>query len=58
MATNQTPSRGPERPRVEPEIIPPGTDDGLRRGPGGLRMRFEERDGVHRVYIARPACRP
>ena len=54
MSTNQYPDRPPERPRSEPEIIPPGADDGLRRGPGGVWMRFEERDGVHRIYIARP----
>jgi len=40
-------------PRREPEIIPPGQDGRDRRA--GLFMRFEERDGVHRVYIARPS---
>jgi hypothetical protein len=44
--------RRPDGPRREPEIIPPGQDGRDRLA--GLFMRFEERDGVHRVYIARP----
>jgi len=54
MSTNQFPDRGPERPRVEPEIIPPGADDRMRRGPGGMWMRFDSQDGAQRIFIARP----
>jgi hypothetical protein len=52
MSNDRYTDRGPERPRQEPEVIPPGQDghDRLR----SIFMRFEERDGVHRVYIARP----
>jgi uncharacterized membrane protein len=41
----------PERPRSEPEIIPPGADDGRRDNIWG---RYEDSYGVHRIYIARP----
>jgi len=54
MSTNQIPDRGPERPRVEPEIIPPGADDRMRRGPMGVWMRIDARDGAQRIFIARP----
>jgi hypothetical protein len=56
MSDDRFPDRGPERPRQEPEIIPPGRDDGgdRRARLSGLFMRFEERDGVHRVYVGRP----
>ena len=53
MSNDQFPDRGPERPRVEPEIIPPGRDR-AQRGGNGMWMRFEQRDGMHRVFIARP----
>jgi hypothetical protein len=47
-----TPDRSPERPRSEPEIIPPDRDrDG---GFSAVWMRVDERDGVRRVVIARP----
>jgi len=42
----------PERPRSEPEIIPPGEQPTPRR-PAGVFVRFDEQ-GVHRVFIARP----
>jgi hypothetical protein len=54
MSNDRYPDRGPERPRHEPEIIPPGDDRSGPYGLSGLFMRFEERDGVHRVYIVRP----
>lgn len=41
----------PERPRTEPEIIPPG-----QRGPDGGRYPpygFRETQGMHRVYVGR-----
>jgi hypothetical protein len=38
----------PERPRVEPEIIPPDRTQSARRGPAHF-----ETDGAHRVYVAR-----
>jgi hypothetical protein len=45
--------REPEQPRVPPEIIPAGCDPRPPRGPVGLWMRIDQRDGVHRVFIAR-----
>ena len=55
MAGNSpSPDRGPQRPPAEPEIIPPGQDGG-GRGPMGIWMRLDERDGVRRVYVARPS---
>jgi hypothetical protein len=51
--SDNTPDRGPERPRVEPEIIPPGTNYRPRRE-GDPFMQFEGRDGIHRIFIARP----
>jgi Flp pilus assembly protein TadB len=53
MSRNQYPDRSPERPRVEPEIIPPGRDERVR-GPAGIWLRIDERDGVRRVFITRP----
>src|SRR4051812_5067483 len=38
----------PERPRAEPEIIPPGSDGGER-----IRMRADGGFTVHRVYVGR-----
>jgi hypothetical protein len=54
MSNGQYPDRGPERPRAEPEIIPPGRTERAWRGPMGIWMRIDERDGVRRVVIARP----
>jgi hypothetical protein len=55
MADNRPyPDRGPQRPATEPEIIPPGQDD-RARGPMGIWMRIDEREGVRRVYVARPS---
>jgi hypothetical protein len=57
MSNDRYPDRGPERPRQEPEIIPPEIIPPGRESRDRLSsifMRFEERDGVHRVYIARP----
>jgi hypothetical protein len=53
MPNDRYPDHGPERPRSEPEIIPPGRD----RPHGelsGIWIRVDERDGVHRVYLKRP----
>ena len=55
MSSDQNPDRNPERPRVEPEIIPPVREERAPRGPAGIWMRVDERDGVRRVYIARPS---
>jgi hypothetical protein len=52
MANDRYPDRGPERPRQEPEIIPPGQEERARLS--SIFMRFDERDGVHRIYIGRP----
>lgn len=54
MSSNQFPDRGPERPRAEPEIIPPGADDRFRRGPAGLWMSIDASNGAQRIFIARP----
>jgi hypothetical protein len=45
---------GPERPRSEPEIIPPGHRGGPRSEVSGIWIGVDERDGVHRVYLKRP----
>jgi len=43
-----------ERPRSEPEIIPPG--DAQRRGKGQPRTRvFVDTRGTERVYVVRPS---
>jgi hypothetical protein len=52
MSNERYPDRGPERPRHEPEIIPPDRDE--RAGLTSIFMRFEQRDGVHRVTLAQP----
>jgi len=54
MSKDPNPRRPPEQPRVEPEILPPGHDGRPPRGTGGIFVRIEERDGVRRVYVARP----
>lgn len=38
----------PERPRVEPEILPPERTRSARRDPS-----YAEMDGPHRVYVTR-----
>src|SRR5262245_25682626 len=55
MSSNQH-DQGPERPRSEPEIIPAGCDPHPPRGPLGVWLRIDGRDGdgVQRVVIARP----
>jgi hypothetical protein len=47
--------RDSKTPKVEPEIIPPGQDDRASRRASGIWMRVEQRDGVRRVYLARPS---
>jgi hypothetical protein len=42
------PSTGPEEPRSEPEIIPPGRNNGWPQG--SWSRAFDER-GAHRVYF-------
>ncbi|MGZ5897623.1 MAG: hypothetical protein ACXWJ6_15380 [Xanthobacteraceae bacterium] len=54
MPQDQVPIRGPEQPRVEPEIIPPGEDARARTDAQRVWMQFETGSGVHRVFIARP----
>jgi hypothetical protein len=51
MSMNHPP---PEHPRSEPEIIPAGCDERPPRGPVGVWMRVDERDGVRRVVITHP----
>jgi hypothetical protein len=43
----------PERPHVEPEILPPERSDGPPRS-AGIFVRVDQLGGVHRVVIARP----
>jgi hypothetical protein len=43
----------PERPRNEPEIIPPGRAR-AREEVSAVFLRIDERDGVRRVYLRRP----
>jgi hypothetical protein len=45
-------SRPPERPRSEPEIIPP--DRAERRGNGYVWTSTDQHGGTHRIYVARP----
>jgi hypothetical protein len=42
----------PERPRSEPEIIPPGQRD--RRDPSRVFISIDENGGPRRVYMAQP----
>lgn len=49
--------RGPERPRQEPEIIPPGGRSGRAGGKGGfdnIWIRVDETDGVRSVQFKPP----
>jgi hypothetical protein len=43
----------PERPRQEPEIIPPGNDWPRRDSPFPPNHRFDERRSTHRIYVSR-----
>jgi hypothetical protein len=43
----------PERPRREPEIIPPGNDRPDRDSRWPPNYGFNERRGTHRVYVSR-----
>ena len=42
----------PDRPRSEPEIIPPGQRD--RRDPSHVFISIDENGGTRRVYLAQP----
>ena len=42
----------PDRPRSEPEIIPPGRQD--RRDPSHVFISIDENGGTRRVYLAQP----
>lgn len=45
----------PERPRSEPEIIPPGAQArGNRRGFDSVFISIDERDGIRRIVLKRP----
>jgi hypothetical protein len=43
----------PERPRREPEIIPPGKDWPNRDSRWPPNHRFNERRSTHRIYVGR-----
>ncbi len=45
----------PEYPRSEPEIFPAGCDPHPPRGPVGMWVHMDSRDGVHRLYVAQPS---
>jgi len=51
MANDDHRNHVPERPRSEPEIIPPGSDQGPRES---AWTQDEYGYGVHRIYVARP----
>jgi hypothetical protein len=53
--TDDHSDQAPERPRSEPEIIPPGSD---RHRRDRLRTHYDDGYGVHRIYIARPGLPP
>ncbi len=53
MSKDITPGRGPEQPRVEPEIAGPGENFRPRRDRENI-FTFESPDGMHRIFIARP----
>jgi hypothetical protein len=54
MTDERFPDRGPERPKSEPEIIPPGREPRGGRGFESIFIRVDERDGVRRIYLAQP----
>ena len=54
MSDNNPLDRGSERPRQEPEIIPPGRDGDVQDDVSAIWIRVEERDGVRRLTIKRP----
>lgn len=54
MSSNDPENRRPERPRSEPEIIPPSRDGGAQNDLSAMWIRIDERDGVRRVYLTRP----
>jgi uncharacterized protein YqhQ len=53
MSTTDPSDRRPERPRSEPEIIPPGRR-GARDEFSSVFISVDERDGVRRVTIKHP----
>jgi hypothetical protein len=50
-STNDT--NEPERPRVEPEIIPPSRRGPYDRGDGGPPFGFTQMRGTQRIYVGR-----
>ena len=52
MSNDERSSR-PERPRSEPEIIPPGRG-GRRDGRGYVWTATDEHGGTQRIYVAQP----
>ncbi len=54
MSANDPEKPRPERPRAEPEIIPPGQGGRGQNGLSGIWIGVEERDGVRRVVFKRP----
>jgi hypothetical protein len=46
--------RRPERPRAEPEILPPDRAVPRERSGSEEYVWFDPRGGTHRIYVARP----
>ncbi|MBI3433590.1 MAG: hypothetical protein HY056_00690 [Proteobacteria bacterium] len=55
MATNLPPDGGAERPRVEPEIIPPGESAEPRDARPHIFLAFDEQT-TQRIHLARPSA--
>jgi len=54
MTRYDPPDRGPERPRPEPEIIPPGRSRAEQGSFDSIWIRVDDEGGTRRVHIARP----
>jgi len=52
MSDDRTSHPPPERPRSEPEIIPPGR--GERRGERTIWVSLDDQGGTQRIYVAQP----
>lgn len=46
--------KGPQWPRSEPEIIPPGRESRHEREQRQQGWVYDDRTGVHRIFVAQP----
>lgn len=46
--------KGPQWPRSEPEIIPPGHESRREREQRQRGWVYDDRTGIHRIYVAQP----